>query len=92
MATIEQIVTKGAAVQAAKKRSGESIPTRFLKLICSVRLGVILLVLLGLACFIGMIVMQQSVDGFERYFLELTPAQTGDVGNRLNRTESRSLS
>ncbi|MEP6947387.1 MAG: cytochrome c biogenesis protein ResB [Acidobacteriota bacterium] len=75
MSTIEQIVTKGAAAQTAKKRSGESIATRFLKLICSVRLGVILLVLLGLACFIGMIVMQQSVDGFERYFLALTPAQ-----------------
>ena len=75
MSTIEQIVTKGAAVQTAKKRSGESLLTRFLKLLCSVRLGVILLVLLGLACFIGMIVMQQSVDGFERYFLELTPAQ-----------------
>ncbi len=25
--------------------------------------------------FIGMVVMQQNVDGFDRYFLELTPAQ-----------------
>jgi cytochrome c biogenesis protein len=75
MSSIEQIVTTGAAVQTAEKRSGESFLTRFLKLICSVRLGVILLILLGLACFIGMIIMQQSVEGFERYFLELTPAQ-----------------
>jgi cytochrome c biogenesis protein len=40
-----------------------------------VRLGVTLLVLLGLLCFLGMIIMQQSVDGFDRYFADLTPAQ-----------------
>lgn len=48
---------------------------RLLKFFSSVRLGVTLLVLLGLACFIGMLIMQQSVDGFARYFAELTPAQ-----------------
>ena len=39
------------------------------------RFGVALLILLGLACLIGMLVMQQSVDGFERYFTDLTPSQ-----------------
>ncbi len=60
---------------AVRARSGESLVSRFLRLICSVRLGVTLLVLLGLACLIGMLVMQQNVDGFERYFLQLAPAQ-----------------
>lgn len=75
MSTIEQIVTKGAAANTAKKRSSESIFSQVLKLLCSVRFGVTLIVLLGLACFLGMIVMQQSVDGFSRYFEQLTPAQ-----------------
>ena len=75
MSTIEQIVTKGAAANTVKKRSSESFLSRFLKLLCSVRFGVTLIVLLGLACFLGMIVMQQSVDGFSRYFEQLTPAQ-----------------
>jgi len=46
-----------------------------MKLISSVRCGVVLLILLGTACFIGMVIMQQSVDGFERYLAALTPAQ-----------------
>ncbi len=75
MSTLEQIVTKGATGAATKARSQESLFSRFLKLLCSVRLGVTLLSLLGLACFIGMIIMQQSVDGFDRYFAALAPAQ-----------------
>jgi cytochrome c biogenesis protein len=56
-------------------RSGESLLGRFLKLLCSVRLGVTLLVLLGLACLAGMLVMQENVDGFDNYYASLTPAQ-----------------
>ncbi|MGD9589541.1 MAG: cytochrome c biogenesis protein ResB [Pyrinomonadaceae bacterium] len=41
----------------------------------SVRLGVFLLCLLGAACLIGMLIMQQNVDGFENYYAALTPAQ-----------------
>ena len=43
--------------------------------VCSVRLGVFLLCLLGLACLIGMLIVQQNVDGFENYYAALTPAQ-----------------
>ena len=46
-----------------------------MKLISSVRFGVALLILLGAACFTGMVIMQQSVDGFDRYLAALTPAQ-----------------
>jgi len=48
---------------------------RFLDSLCSVRFGVALLILLGVACLMGMLVMQQNVDGFDRYFADLTPSQ-----------------
>jgi cytochrome c biogenesis protein len=53
----------------------ESLLSRFLGLLCSVRLGIVLLILLGLACFIGMLIMQQNVDGFELYYSQISPAQ-----------------
>ncbi len=74
MSTIEQMV-KNPARLSARSKPAESILSRFLRVICSVRLGVTLLSLLGLACLIGMLIMQQNVDGFDRYFAELTPAQ-----------------
>lgn len=48
---------------------------RFLDFISSVRFGIFLLCLLGFLCFIGMIIMQQEVDGFDAYYHTLTPAQ-----------------
>lgn len=75
MSTIEQVITKDAVGAAARVKSGESLVSSFLRLICSVRLGVALLVLLGLACLTGMLIMQQNVGGFDRYFLQLAPAQ-----------------
>ncbi len=76
MSTAAQVINK-AAISASKrsKSSDEGVIARFLKLMCSVRFGVALLILLGLACVIGMLVMQQNMDGFERYFQELTPSQ-----------------
>lgn len=65
----------GATAPAVKNPAGASIVSRFLKQLCSVSFGVLLLILLGLASFLGMIVMQQNVDGFENYFAALTPAQ-----------------
>ena len=75
MSTLEQTIMSPAGDTSAKRYKGESIFGRFLKLLCSVRLGVTLLVMLGLACLIGMLVMQQNVAGFDRYFSVLTPAQ-----------------
>lgn len=75
MSTLEEIVNKRAVPVAVVSGRGESLFSRFLKLICSVRLGVTLLSLLGLACFVGMLIMQQNVEGFDRYFAALTPSQ-----------------
>jgi len=74
MSTIEENIID-TPVRIRTRRPGSSYLSRFLKLLCSVKLGVILLCLLALACFFGMIVMQQSVDGFENYYFALTPAQ-----------------
>jgi cytochrome c biogenesis protein len=48
---------------------------RTLDLLSSVRCGVSLLVMLAAACMIGMLIMQQNVEGFDKYFAALTPAQ-----------------
>jgi cytochrome c biogenesis protein len=49
--------------------------TKLLNLLSSVRFGVTLLVLLVIASMIGMLVMQQNVEGFDKYYAELTPSQ-----------------
>ncbi|HUQ33595.1 MAG TPA: cytochrome c biogenesis protein ResB [Pyrinomonadaceae bacterium] len=49
--------------------------TKLLNLLSSVRFGVTLLVLLVIASMTGMLVMQQNVDGFDKYYAELTPSQ-----------------
>src|SRR5688500_1009456 len=74
MSTIEENIVPSSRAAPAQA-SGESLVSRVVRLACSVRLGVTLLCLLGLACFIGMLVMQQNVDGFENYYAALTPEQ-----------------
>src|SRR5215212_4595418 len=61
--------TPSAAVESA------SLITRALNLLSSVKFGVTLLMLLALACMIGMLIVQQNVEGFDKYFANLTPAQ-----------------
>jgi cytochrome c biogenesis protein len=75
MSAVEELATNRPIDIGARSHASESILSRFLGLLSSVRLGVTLLVLLGLACLIGMLVMQQNVDGFANYYLTLTPAQ-----------------
>src|SRR5687768_6181526 len=73
MSTVEEKIMPQAVPSGGRRT--ESILSRVLRLACSVRLGVTLLCLLGLACLIGMLIMQQNVDGFENYYAALTPAQ-----------------
>ncbi len=73
MSTLEEELLP--SVSGSTRKNYESIVSKFLRLACSVRLGVTLLCLLGLACFVGMLVMQQNVEGFENYYTALTPAQ-----------------
>jgi cytochrome c biogenesis protein len=67
--------TISAASERERSKVRESMLSRFLRFVSSVRFGVTLLALLALLCMMGMLVMQQNVSGLERYFAELTPAQ-----------------
>jgi cytochrome c biogenesis protein len=80
MSTVEEKILPAAAVTPIQRSIG-TVLTKIVWFACSVRLGVTLLCLLGLACLIGMLVMQQNVDGFENYYAALTPAQRFVYGN-----------
>ena len=75
MSVIEKTANEMIVNSPGKAESGASLFSRFLKLLCSVRFGIILLIAVGLLCFLGMVIMQQNLEGFERYYAELTPAQ-----------------
>ncbi len=74
MSTLEENITAAELSTSARKPRLSPVAD-LLKLLSSVRFGVTLLCLLALACFLGMVIMQQNVDGFENYFATLTPAQ-----------------
>lgn len=74
MSTVEEQITS-PPISAGVERPRRSPISFLLRQLSSVRFGVALLCLLGLACFMGMVIMQQNVDGFENYFAALTPAQ-----------------
>lgn len=62
---------------AQPRTRGKSTPllNRGLDLISSVRTGIVQLVILVILSMIGMLVMQQNVQGFEAYYVSLTPAE-----------------
>ncbi|MBA2339173.1 MAG: cytochrome c biogenesis protein ResB [Pyrinomonadaceae bacterium] len=49
--------------------------TSALDLLSSVRFGITLLVLLVFLSMTGMLIMQQEIDGFDKYYAALTPSQ-----------------
>src|SRR5437660_1952905 len=74
MSAIEETKTQVAVPKARAAAATPSVVTRALNLLSSVRFGVTLLVLLAVACMIGMLIVQQNVEGFDKYFADLTPA------------------
>jgi cytochrome c biogenesis protein len=76
MSAIEESKREISVAKApVKVASTPSFITRTLDLLSSVRFGVIQLILLVIACMIGMLIMQQNIEGFDKYYAELTPAQ-----------------
>lgn len=78
MATIETEVTANKESQTpvkASRKEGDSIIDRVLRLFSSVRFGIIMLLLVLACCMIGMLVMQQNIEGFREYYENLTPSQ-----------------
>jgi cytochrome c biogenesis protein len=57
------------------KRKTAPLLNRFLDFISSVRFGVTLLITLVVLSMIGMLIIQQNVQGFDTYFASLTPAE-----------------
>ncbi|HKG22998.1 MAG TPA: cytochrome c biogenesis protein ResB [Blastocatellia bacterium] len=60
---------------ARASEPGESIIDKVLRLLSSVRFGILMLMLLLACCMAGMVIMQQSVDGFDLYYERMAPAQ-----------------
>lgn len=63
-----------AGRETAKHRT-KPIGDRILDFLSSVRFGVSLLCILVVLSMIGMLIIQQNVDGFDSYFASLTPAE-----------------
>jgi cytochrome c biogenesis protein len=81
MSAIEETKNE-TAVQAppgaASKKEGLSFSlalSKLLGLLSSVRFGVILLIIAVALSMIGMVIMQQNVDGFDKYYAALKPSQ-----------------
>ncbi len=65
------------------QRESPPLINRFIDSISSVRFGVILLCILVFLSLLGMLIIQQNVDGFDAWYASLTPAEKV-VGGYLN--------
>ena len=78
MSAIEETKTD-ASLRPATRASSSVHPSmllaKLMRLLSSVRFGVTLLVLLVILSMIGMLIMQQNVEGFDKYYAELTESQ-----------------
>jgi cytochrome c biogenesis protein len=68
-------------MKKAKSSGLSSAIDGFLNLISSVPFGIILLVLLIIACMIGMLIQQKELESFAAYYAELTPSEKLVYGN-----------
>lgn len=78
MSASQQAIKDGANLDRAAtpvRRASKSTIDRFLSFISSVRFGIVLLVLLVVFSLIGMLIVQQNVNGFDAYFASRTPAE-----------------
>ena len=78
MSAVEKTITEVAEVSkriSQVKPKSQPFFNKILDFLSSVRFGIVLLVILVLLSFLGMIVVQQNVVGFDAYFASLTPAE-----------------
>src|SRR5688572_16577965 len=71
MSAAEETITGRETVKQRTKPIGD----RILDFLSSVRFGVTLLCILVVLSMIGMLIIQQNVDGFDAYYASLTPAE-----------------
>jgi cytochrome c biogenesis protein len=90
MSAYEEAVATAAAEEKPSQREARTAKTkpkpqpvinRALDFLSSVRFGVVLLCVLVFLSFLGMVVIQKNVQGFEPYFASLTPAERWLFGN-----------
>lgn len=63
------------------KTSVKPVLNRIVDFLSSVRFGVSLLIILVVLSIVGMVIIQQNVQGFDSYFASLTPAERTVYGN-----------
>ncbi len=71
-------VSKSDTAKSATKKKARGIGSLvdgFLNLLSSIPFGIVLLILLIIACMIGMLIQQQELETFQAYYAELTPAE-----------------
>ena len=73
MSAAEEVIREKAAVSA--KRKNASPVDRVLNFLSSVRFGVVLLCILVALSLVGMLIVQQNVNGFDSFYASLTPAE-----------------
>src|SRR5829696_1554379 len=71
MSAVEETINNRGVIRPRTKPIGD----KFLDFVSSVRLGVTLLCILVILSMIGMLIIQQNVDGFDAYYASLTPAE-----------------
>jgi cytochrome c biogenesis protein len=71
MSAAEEMIKAGDPAVPATR----SVLDQFVDFVSSVRFGVTLLCILVLLAMVGMLIMQQNVEGFDSYFVSLTPAE-----------------
>jgi len=75
MSAVEETIRPTQGIKEAGKPKSAPVLNRVLDFLSSVRLGVVLLCILVALSMIGMLIMQQNVQGFDAYFVSLTPAE-----------------
>lgn len=77
MSVAEETIKKTEAQTSTPKAKtrGKPIINRILDGLSSVRFGVVLLIILTLLSIVGMLVVQQNVQGFDRFYANMTPAE-----------------
>lgn len=81
MSAIEESVKEVAQPKAKVKRKSPPILNQILDFLSSVRFGVVLLCILVFLSMLGMIIIQQNVNGFDAYYVGLTPAEKTVYGS-----------
>lgn len=75
MSVAEETIKDQAVKTKTAKPGSKPVLNRILDGLSSVRFGVSLLIIMGVLSMIGMLVIQQNVQGFDNFYAAMTPAE-----------------